>query len=64
MCTNYVQAMVTHSLFNSNPFFLYMTTSTQWHGSQRGVKIEVLRDKYLCIRTLLEPIFFSDSSPH
>ena len=44
--------------FNSKTFFLYLITSAQWLGSQRGVQMEVPRDKYLCIHTLLEPNFF------
>ena len=45
-------------VFNSKPFFLFLITSPQWIGSQRGVQMEVPRDKYLDIQTLLEPYFF------
>ena len=45
-------------VFNSKPSFLYLITSSQLLGSQRGVQMEVPRDQNLCIHKLLEPNFF------
>ena len=44
-------------VFNSKLFFLYLITSAQRLGSQRGVQMEVLRDKYLIIHTFLNLFF-------
>ena len=46
------------SIFNSKPFFPDLITSVQRLDSQRGVQMEVPRDKHLCIHKLLEPNFF------